>query len=190
VILADPPWRFVARSPKGLGRSPDRHYQTMTLDEIKGLPVGDLAARDCWLFMWVTGPMLPTAFEIATAWGFRYSSRAFVWIKLNPRLARCAPFFYDAQADLATGQGYTTRKNAEDCLLFRRGQPKRLARDIREVIVSPRREHSRKPDEAHERIERFATGPYCELFARQRRCNWAAWGNQVDRFGGEVGVKT
>ena len=78
--------------------------------------------------------------------------------------------------------GFTTRKNAEDCLLFRTGMPQRLARDVREVIVSPVREHSRKPDEAIARIERFCPGPRVELFAREARDGWDAWGDEVGMF--------
>jgi N6-adenosine-specific RNA methylase IME4 len=78
--------------------------------------------------------------------------------------------------------GFTTRKNAEDCLLFRTGMPQRLARDVFEVIVSPIREHSRKPDEAIVRIERFCPGPRVELFARESRDGWDAWGDEIGMF--------
>lgn len=85
--------------------------------------------------------------------------------------------------DLHVGLGYTTRKNAEDCLLFRVGKPRRAARDVEEVIIAPLREHSRKPDEAIERIERFCDGPRLELFARQSlRPGWDMWGNEVGKF--------
>ena len=79
--------------------------------------------------------------------------------------------------------GYWTRSNSEICLLATRGQPKRMATDVRQAIIAPRREHSRKPDGIHERIERLVAGPYCELFARQTRPGWDCWGNEVDKFG-------
>lgn len=165
VILADPPWMFAA----GTSGRP-QHYGRMTDRELARLPVEDLAHPDgCWLFLWTTSPKIFHAQRIAEAWGFRYSGRAFVWVKTTPD-------------GLHMGQGYTTRKNAEDCLLFRRGAPKRTAKDVHEVIISPVREHSRKPDEAYGRIERFAAGPYLELFARQEHLGWTAWGDQVGRF--------
>ena len=109
----------------------------------------------------------------------RYSGRAFVWIKTKARVTTST---IHCEHDLHVGMGFTTRKNAEDCLLFRTGMPQRLARDVREVIVSPVREHSRKPDEAMARIERFCPGPRVELFAREGREGWDAWGDEVGMF--------
>lgn len=80
------------------------------------------------------------------------------------------------------GTGYWTRANPEQCLLFTRGSPKRLSASIEKLIVSPRREHSRKPDEIYERIEKLVGGPYLELFSRQERAGWKTWGNQVGKF--------
>jgi N6-adenosine-specific RNA methylase IME4 len=81
------------------------------------------------------------------------------------------------------GMGYSTRKQAELCLLFTRGKPKRLSKGVRHVIEAPRREHSRKPDETFTRIEALYAGPYLEMFAREGRPGWTAWGNQTDKFG-------
>jgi N6-adenosine-specific RNA methylase IME4 len=170
-ILADPPWPFRVRSPKGEGRSACRHYSILTLDEIKTLPVADMAAVDAWLFLWSTTPLLPVALGVLTAWGFDYSGTAFAWAKLNP-----------SGNGWHTGMGFTTRKNIELCLLGRRGHPRIRAHDVRELIVAPRREHSRKPDEQYERIERLCDGPYIELFARQQRPGWVALGNETERF--------
>jgi N6-adenosine-specific RNA methylase IME4 len=78
--------------------------------------------------------------------------------------------------------GYWTRSNSEVCLLATKGKPKRNAADIRQAIIEPRREHSRKPDGIHNRIERLVDGPYLELFARQTRPGWTVWGNQTDKF--------
>jgi N6-adenosine-specific RNA methylase IME4 len=170
-VLADPPWPFKVRSPKGEGRSACRHYSILTIDEIKAYPVADMAAADCWLFLWTTTPLLPVALDVMTAWGFTYSGTAFCWTKLNP-----------SGAGFHVGMGFTTRKNVEFCLLGRRGHPRILAHDVRELIVSPRREHSRKPDEQYERIERLVAGPYLELFARERRPGWTSLGDELDHF--------
>lgn len=168
-ILADPAWRFVAGTK---GRP--QHYARMTDRQIARLPVDELAHPDgCWLFLWSTSPRLHLTFDIARAWGFKYSARAFVWIKTRGD-------------HLHTGMGYTTRKNAEDCLLFRIGAPKRKAKDVHEVIISEVREHSRKPDEVVARIQRFADGPYLELFARESRPGWTSWGNEIGKFDREA----
>jgi len=190
-VVADPAWHmktFAAQNPDKT-RSPDKHYKTMTVEEIMALPVGRLAAPDAHLFMWVTGPHLENAFRVIKAWGFRYSGVAFTWVKLkrshNPNQLRVLP---SAESDLHTGLGFTTRKNAEMCLLARRGNARRAAKDVREIILSPVREHSRKPEEARIRIERYVGPgvPIVELFARSTRSGWASWGDQVGLFGEEA----
>lgn len=187
-ILADPPWHFLARTALQVGnwtsrRDAEKHYLVMGVDDIAAMPVKELAAKDAHLFMWTTGPCLRQSFEVMEAWGFRYSAVAFTWVKLkrsfNPSQLRFVP---TADCDLHVGLGLTTRKNAEFCLLGRRGNAKRNAKDVREIIMEPVREHSRKPDVVHARIERYADGPYLELFARQRRPGWDSWGNEVDKF--------
>lgn len=180
-LLIDPPWKFKARSAKGEERSPCRHYDLMGLDEIRALPIAEIARPDSHLFLWVPGPFLHLAFDIMHGWGFRYSSMAFVWVKLarsyDARQLRLTPV---VDADLHIGLGLTTRKNAEFCLLARRGKARRMAKDVREIILAPVRDHSRKPDEALERIERYCAGPYCELFARGNgRPGWAVWGREA-----------
>ena len=170
-ILADPPWKFVTYSERGQGRSASRHYKVMTFEEIASLPVHDVAAPDAWLFLWVPGPHLPFGLQLIERWGFRYSGKAFAWAKQNP-----------SGVGWHMGTGFTTRKNTEDCLLGRRGRPPIKAHDVRELIVSPRRKHSQKPDEQYERIERLVDGPYLEMFARQRRPGWIAWGDELDKF--------
>ncbi len=179
VIYADPPWTFKTRSAKGLTGRP-QHYDRMTIEEIKALPIQNCADKDCWLFLWTTGPHLDQAFEVIKSWGFKYSGMGFVWIKLRSK----AGTLFFMMADLFMGGGYTTRKNAEFCLLARRGKPKRLRNDIHEVMISPRREHSRKPDEFYNRIVSFAKGPYLELFSRSSQEGWDLWGNEVGKFGG------
>ena len=180
-IAADPPWYFRTRTSVVSDRDPQRHYPVMPLKEISALPVSAIAAPDAHLWLWATGPCLPQAFDVIKAWGFRYSGMGLVWIKLkrnhNPNQLRVAPMI---EGDLFVGLGFTTRKNVEYCLLARRGNAKRIAKDVREVIMAPVRRHSQKPDEAYARMERYAAGPRCELFARERRDGWAVWGNEID----------
>lgn len=178
-IVADPAWRFVMRSAKGLEGRP-QHYARMTQAQIKALPVADVAAPDCHLFLWTTGPHMRQAFDVMDAWGFKFSTMAFTWIKLNPGEA-AALFMTDSSFFM--GQGYTTRKNSEWVLLGRRGKPKRHAKNVRELIIAQRREHSRKPDQFFERVERYVGDvPKLELFSRTDRPGWETWGDQVGRW--------
>jgi N6-adenosine-specific RNA methylase IME4 len=170
-ILADPPWHFVARSEKGEGRSASQHYTTdrTEADKIKALPLRELAAPDCTLFMWMVDWCPQLALDVIEAWGFAHKTTAFTWAKQN------------ASGDgWHMGQGYWTRANPEDCWLATRGHPKRINADVRQLIVAPVMEHSRKPDETHARIERLVGGPYLELYARRERDNWVTWGNELE----------
>lgn len=178
VIYADPPWRFACWSGKGTARSADNHYETMSLDEIAALPVADIAADDCVLLMWACWPLLPEALKLIEAWGFAYKTCGFDWMKANNR----QPDMFREEAEVQVGMGYWTRANSEPCLLATRGKPKRLNADVRMGIIEPRREHSRKPDCVHGRIERLVAGPYLEMFARTPRKGWTVWGNQTDKF--------
>lgn len=135
VILADPPWAFRAWSDKGKGRSAEQHYPSMRLEDIKALPVADLAAEDCVLFLWATFPMLKEALEVVEAWGFSYKTVAFTWVKENRK-----------SSGLFWGLGYWTRANAEVCLLATKGSPKRQSAAVHQVILSPVEQHSKKPD--------------------------------------------
>jgi N6-adenosine-specific RNA methylase IME4 len=171
VIYADPPWTFATYSRKGKGRSAEAHYDCMSLADIKVLPVAEWAADDCVLFLWTTDPLLEKAFEIVRAWGFTYKTVGFYWAKLN----KTAPSLQNR--GFFTGLGFWTRANPELCLLATRGKPHRRRTDVRKLIVSPRREHSRKPDEAYERIEALCEGPYLEMFARLPRPGWDRWSN-------------
>jgi len=171
-VLVDPPSAFLAGTK---GRP--QHYARMSDREIAALPVADLLHPDgAWIFLWVTSPklypppgsgQLLSPADIVRQWGAKYSARAFVWVKTKKSAANELPFGVTT-ATLHRGLGYTTRKNAEDCLLFKVGTPKRLAADVDEIILSPVREHSRKPDEAVERIERFCAGPRVELSHARR----------------------
>lgn len=169
VIYADPPWKFKTHSDKGLGRSAEAWYDCMTVDEICALPIENLAAQDCVLLMWVTDPFLRESFRVIDAWGFTYKTVGFYWAKES----------LDGTS-WPIGTGYWTRANPEQCLLATRGQPKRTNADVPKLIIAPRREHSRKPDEVYDRIERLCSGPYIELFARSRRDGWDCLGNEAD----------
>lgn len=172
VILADPPWAFKTYTG-GMGtphRSAEDHYKTVTKDGLATMPVGAIAAKDCAMFMWTVDSHVDQAIELARAWGFGFKTIAFIWAKTN------------ANGTFRIGMGYWSRKQTETCLLFTRGKPKRVDKGVRQLIVAPRREHSRKPDEQYDRIERLVTGPYVELFARQSHPGWDSWGNQVDKF--------
>jgi N6-adenosine-specific RNA methylase IME4 len=175
-LVADPPWVL------GMGtKNRPQHYPRMKDREIAALPVADLAHPDgCWLFLWTPSNRLHLVFDIANAWGFRFSARAFVWVKTIASAPDGSPWL--RKEEIFTGTGLTTRKNAEDCLLFRRGKPKRLSKNVHEVIIAPRREHSRKPDEAYSRIEEFCAGPYADLFSRESRPGWDCWGNERQKF--------
>ena len=170
-ILADPPWSYENWSEAGSHKNASSHYNCMSFQDLASLNVGHLAAPDCALFMWVTDPLLIEGVQLMRAWGFTYKTVAFTWAKRTPR-----------DTGWHVGLGYWTRANPEMCLLGTIGKPKRLNRDVRQLIVAPVREHSRKPADTHVRIERLVAGPYCELFARERREGWDSWGNQTDKF--------
>ena len=189
VVLADPPWRFrtwnkataIKRhrsGSHGTNVCAAVHYDTMAIEDIASLPVAELAADDCALFLWTCWPTLADAWDLLESWGFVYKTCAFDWLKAH---AGQLDMLRD-DTDALMGMGYWTRSNSEPCLLATRGKPKRLHADVRQGIIEPRREHSRKPDCVHERIERLVAGPYLELFARQSRPGWTTWGNEATKF--------
>jgi N6-adenosine-specific RNA methylase IME4 len=188
VIYADPPWRFATYSDKGKGRSAEAHYDCLTIDQIKAIPVRRWAADDAVLLLWATDPLLPRALEVIDAWGFVYKTVGFYWVKLNKAVAGRPSDLLGGngplltERDFFTGLGFWTRANPEPCLLATCGHPKRSAGDVPKLLLAPRREHSRKPEEAYPRIERLLPGPYLELFARQSRPGWDSLGNQPGLF--------
>lgn len=187
VIYADPPWHFKTYNEKGRQRSPDWrpfkgspsiHYDTMSAEDISTLPVAELAAEDCALFLWICWPLLIEAIDLIQAWNFTYKTCAFAWTKAHA--GQVEMFQDDMEGQI--GMGYWTRSNSEVCLLAVRGTPKRLSKSVRQTIIEPRRQHSRKPNCVYERIERLVAGPYLELFARTRRPGWTSWGNEINKF--------
>jgi len=171
VIYADPPWSFKTFSDKGKDRSPENHYNVMSLQDICNLPVNKISNDNSVLLMWVVDPLLDKAFEVINAWGFKYKTVGFTWAKTNKK---SMGFF--------TGLGYWTRGNPEMCLLATKGKPKRISKSVPQLVVEQRREHSRKPDIIYNHIENLLEGPYIELFARTQRSGWDSWGNQTDKF--------
>jgi len=172
VILADPPWAYSAwdKNTGPEGRTAAKHYDTVRSWNIAKFPVGDLAEDNCAMFLWVTWPVLYEAQDVIDSWGFRYTTIAWVWVKLNPT---SLGFF--------TGLGNYTRANSEPCLLCLRGSMPPAVHDVLSLIVSPVREHSRKPDEQYDKIERLYPGTKkLELFARRARPGWDVWGNEVE----------
>ena len=161
-----PPWRYEQRKVQGAA---ENHYSTMSIDELCALPVPELAAKDCALFLWATFPQLSEALHLIRAWGFRYKTVAFVWLKRN---RKSPSWFY--------GMGYWTRSNAEICLLATKGKPKRQSAGVHQFIISPIEQHSKKPDEARNKILALMGNlPRVELFARQKTPGWDAWGNEI-----------
>ena len=163
-------------------RDNERHYRTMLFDELAALPIAKLAAPSgTHLFAWTSGPFLPQALRLIDAWGFKYSTRAFTWLKTKRGWDGESPL---AEDDFHIGLGLTVRHQTEMVLLARRGNCRRQRKDVRELILSPRREHSRKPDEFYRRVEAYCEGPYADLFAREQRPNWDCWGDESEKFGG------
>ncbi|WP_417724583.1 MT-A70 family methyltransferase [Salipiger sp.] len=176
-IKADPPWKLRDWSENGDKRkTPDHHYKTQPLDWIKALPVSDLAAPSCILFLWATHPMFPQALEVMIAWGFEYSTSG-VWVKRTRR------------GKLAFGGGRRLRSASELFIIATRGKPPVRDRSIRTVIEGLRREHSRKPEEAYEIAEMMdPSHRRVDLFSRCERPGWRSWGDEKTKFNHEESV--
>lgn len=171
-ILADPPWRFknrtgkVAPEHKRLSR-----YDTLTLAEIKALPVASIADTNSHLYLWVPNALLPEGIAVMQAWGFQYKSNL-IWHKIRK----------DGGPD-GRGVGFYFRNVTELILFGVRGKDVRTlapGRSQVNFLATRKREHSRKPDEQYEIIESCSWGPFVEIFARGARKKWATWGNQAD----------
>ena len=171
IVYADPPWDYGGRLQHGGAGGGDsggaeRHYPTVRTEDLKRLPVWEIAEEDCLLFMWATSPHLDQAMDLGKAWGFLWGTIGFVWQK-----GKANPGFY-------------TMSENELCLVFKRGripQP-RGARNVRQTITETRGCHSRKPDEARKRIGlMFPEQRKIELFAREEVAGWTAWGLGVNK---------
>ena len=171
IIYADPPWEYNSRAnhKTRFRGGACGHYNLMSMEEIKKLPINELAEDNCVLFLWTTFPYLDEQIRLFEHWGFKYKTLGFSWIKINKRNGKA--FF---------GVGYYAKSNCEVCLMGIKGKMKPISNNVSSVIISPRREHSRKPDEVREKIvELFGDVPRIELFARQKVEGWDVWGNEV-----------
>ena len=168
IIYADPPWRYKDEKnndPKMGGIT----YDTMDMTDLKQVPIIRIADKNAILFMWVTMPKLAEGLELINAWGFTYTTCAFCWVKQNPK-----------NDGIYSGLGHWTNGNAELCLLSKRGKPQRVSKNVKQIVLAHRAQHSRKPDEVRDRIVRLMGDlPRIELFARQKCDGWDCWGNEV-----------
>ncbi len=169
-ILADPPWAYSMRSDKGYEKSPEAHYETMSEAAISALPVHQLAAGDCLLWLWCTWPHLEQGLRVMRAWGFTYKTGG-AWLKRGSRGA------------VAFGTGYLLRSATEPFLVGTIGEPQIASRSVRNLIDAARREHSRKPPEARAMIAQLLPHAFCcELFAREPWPGNATWGRESEKF--------
>jgi N6-adenosine-specific RNA methylase IME4 len=184
VVYADPAWAFLTWGGELVTphRTAEDHYRTSHLDELAALPVGDIAAPDCALFMWAIGSHLDQAIDLGRAWGFTFITDVFYWAKQRLRGADQIDIFTDDIPEPKIGMGHWSRKQVEPCLLFTRGSPRRLSKGVRQLIIEPPREHSAKPDQTRTRIEQLVAGPYVELFARRSAEGWDCWGDEAGKF--------
>lgn len=177
LIMADPPWPYETHSDKGQGKGAARQYRTWTLDKIKALPVGTLAAGDAVLFLWATSPLvldarLPSRSpvgEVIEAWGFRYGALG-GWAKRTVRNKR------------HFGTGYVVRSSMEPFFICHTGSP-RHSKACRNIISGLARDHSRKPDAAFAWCEAYMPrARRIEICSRTNRKGWTAWGDETGKF--------
>lgn len=166
VLVADPAWPFKDQLP-GKGRGADKHYETMTIDEICAFDLPKLH-DDCWLFLWRPATHAREALNVARCWGFRRPPSELIWRKVTNDGSR-----------IRIGMGRAFRNAHETCLVFRRGKPARLSLSLPSVFDAARLEHSRKPDRFYEIVDEFAPGPVVELFARRQWRNWTCLGHEM-----------
>lgn len=176
VIYADPPWRY---NDRGCNGSAEKHYPAMRIEDICNLPVREISADDCVLFLWATYPMMQEAMRVIEAWGFEYKTLGYQWVKQN---RSGNGYFF--------GLGRWTRGNTESCLIATKGKPRRVNNGVSQLIISPVREHSRKPDIVRDKIvQLMGDVPRVELFARQKTNGWDVWGNEVGKYKKEGGAE-
>ena len=167
IIYADPPWSYKVWS--GKGKTAANHYTLMSIDDICNLNVSNISDTDCILFLWITPPCLPDAFKVINAWGFKYKTIGFTWVKQNK-----------IKHSWFWGLGYWTRANAELCLIATKGHPKRISANISQIIDTPIEQHSKKPNIVRNKIIQLVGNlPRIELFARQKVEGWDSWGNET-----------
>ena len=171
IVYADPPWTFKNYNDEKSNHNANHHYPCMNMEDIKKIPVWDLAAKDCVLFMWCTDPLLNKQLEVINAWGFEYKTVAFYWIKENKNKSNMR--FWK-------GPGYWTRANPEIYVLATKGKPKRVGTNVDRLVIAERDVHSKKPLIIRDKIvELCGDLPRIELFARTTAEKWSVWGNEV-----------
>lgn len=177
IIYADPPWGHNDKMETH-SFSQLNHYKTMTTREICNLPIKNITDKNCILFLWVVNPMLADALEVIKSWGFKYKTVGFCWNKISKH------------GKWISNLGRWTMGNMEICLIATKGKPKRIKKNIKQLVVSERKKHSEKPQEVRNRIvELMGELPRIELFARgdrqkdllgyNRYDGWDMWGNEV-----------
>ena len=165
ILYIDPPWRYY----EGGYKNQSQHYHTLTVEELKKMPMDDLAADNCILFLWVTFPILNEVFGLIKWWGFNYSTVGFVWVKSKKD-----------NTGFAFGLGNWTRSNVELCLIATKGRIERKDAGISQIIYAPKGRHSKKPDIVRDKIVQLVGDlPRIELFARNKVKGWDSWGNEV-----------
>tara|TARA_R100001244_G_C5111313_1_gene121243 strand:+ start:33 stop:590 length:558 start_codon:yes stop_codon:yes gene_type:complete len=172
IIYADPPWSYRDKrnTHKRICGGALSHYETLTMEEIYNLPIKEISAENCYLFLWVTFPNLIDCVKTFDYWGFTYKTLGFSWVKLNKINKK--PFF---------GIGYYTKSNAEVCLLGIKGKVKPKSNFVSSVIMEPRDKHSKKPSIVRDKIvELCGDLPRIELFARQKIEGWDSWGKEIN----------
>jgi N6-adenosine-specific RNA methylase IME4 len=169
-ILVDPPWAYTMYSQKGYSKSPEAHYETMGDDAIRGLPVGHLASQSALLVLCAIWPRLPFALDLMAVWGFQYVTGG-TWVKTT------------VNGKIRWGTGYVLRSGCEPFLVGRIGPRQPSPRNVLNVIMAQAREHSRKPAELRQMVEKMTPGVYrCELFARESWAGNETWGKETGRF--------
>lgn len=168
IIYADPPWSYNDKM-SGHSFSLDHEYQTQDIEWIKKLPIKDIADENCILFLWAVSPQLQEAMDVIKAWGFKYKTLGFCWVKE-----------YRDGGLFVKNLGRYTMGGVELCLLATRGHPQRQLKNISQVVFEARGRHSEKPIKVRQRIvELMGDIPRIELFARQKTEGWDVWGNEV-----------
>ncbi|MFW9872184.1 MAG: MT-A70 family methyltransferase [Candidatus Thorarchaeota archaeon] len=173
IIYADPPWSYndkmKMKGAHGMIRGAASFYSTMKIDDIKLLPIQDISDENCVLFLWVTMPLLQEGLDVIKAWGFKYKTCGFTWIKTTKN------------GKLHCGMGHYTRGNAELCLIGTKGKLKRQNNSIYQIVEAKIRKHSQKPNSVRKKIELlYGNINRIELFAREKVKGWDSWGLEIE----------
>ena len=176
IIYADPPWQY---DDKGCQGAAEKVYPVMTVEEMAKLPVPEIAADNCVLFIWATYPKLEEVLDLIKKWGFKYKTIAFQWIKLRKNAGNLV--YILPEKDCFYGLGRWTRGNSECCLIATKGKPSRVSPAVSQLIFAPLTVHSAKPQEARDKIVKLMgeDKTKIELFARNYADGWDCWGNEV-----------